>query len=285
MTQMVENRNIVKLSSRTNVLHAVSMISGPIMASVMIGFFNYNFIVFFIVVCLFISILPILFIKLTTIKNIDDDISNTEAKSFIQIKSWFFSRSIFKNNNTVFVIIFWFIFMLCIGIIGPLGIVMIENVLNLPLNYIGYIGVIGGVGNLLASVALLSKVKKLEPNKAVSIGLLLSAVGYFIIGYTPNIFVYFLGLLFVGMTAGICPFGFRTSLKVYTENTMLGRTFSLTRFIVLFARIAGLLLSGMLINIIYIRHIYFIVAGMLFLATVGTFFYYKKKPNSTLYKA
>ncbi len=177
--------------------------------------------------------------------------------------------SLFRNKRILATVLFWIIFMFCIGVTSPLEVSMIEEKLQMPSHWYGVGNAVEGVGMLVASAFVLRKIRNLKPSSVITLGLMSSTLSYIVIGISGNIWVYFLGACLVGMTATFCPLGFKTEIQMESETESVGRTFAVSRFFILLSRMGGSLAVGQILKIWNIRAVYFCVAGILFVAVVG----------------
>lgn len=89
------------------------------------------------------------------------------------------------------------------------------------------------------------------------------------IGISKNIWMYFIGAAFVGITSTFCPLGFKTEVQVSSSREVVGRTFAATRFTILISRTVGSLIAGKLLGALDIRIMYYGLAGILVLSAVS----------------
>lgn len=268
MTSVFQKKHLIKAASVINLSDSVSMTAAPLCASLIAMHFSI-FSNLFIDIILFVgSAIIYMFLKINFIPYIDSEESINK-----KIGYW----GMLKNKNLLKTVIFWNIFMLCIGITTPLEISMIEGTLGMPSAYYGIGNSIEGVGMLVASGVILWMTKKLSSDRMIMIGLFSAACSYLMIGTAGNIGFYFMGACLVGMTAGLCPMGFKTELQIKSDTAIIGRVFTTTRFTVLLSRVGGSLIAGELLKTWNIRVIYYFVAGGLILAAKA----YRRKLTGT----
>lgn len=263
LMDVFQSNQLLKVSSTINVLDSASMIIAPVTASFLTVSFSFRANLIFASIC--ITFAAIFYHLLNVKKNIIKEQKKT-------IKGWNGYFYIFKNQNIARMILFWNIFMLCIGITSPLEISMIEETLGMSSTYYGIGNSVEGIGMLVASVFILGLIKKLYPGTIIALGLFCSSLSYLIIGLSGNIFIYFIGAAFVGITSTCCPLGFKTEIQLNIDPIIMGRAFTTARFTVILSRIAGSALTGLALRVINIRFIYFIVFGIL---AVSSFIYLK----------
>lgn len=172
-------------------------------------------------------------------------------------------KYILTNKKILFTVISWGIFMFCIGIAAPLEILMIEQKLQMPSAYYGFGNTVEGIGMLVASVLLLGLVRKLGSVSIIKIGLFTATASYFILGISYNMWMYFFGACLVGVTATLCPLGFKTLLQIEGEPQVMGQMFTASRFFVLLSRVAGSAVVGTALGMIGIRGVYYLVGFIL----------------------
>lgn len=258
MASVFEKKQIVAAASRINFWDSAAMVIAPACASFLASYVEFQVNLILGALLLVGTALILNFLEMSVIeKNITEKIF--KANVYV---TWIKDKKIWIS------ILFWTVFMFCIGITAPLEISMIEDVLSMPAAYYGLGYTIEGIGMLAASCMVLRTVEWLKPKRIILIGLISSAFSYLIIGLSGNIWIYFVGAVFVGMTAVFCPLGFKTELQLVTPEALVGRTFSAARFVVLLSRIAGTVLVGMILQSIEIRKIYFGVAVVLAATTI-----------------
>ena len=268
MTNIFPKKHLLKAASITNLLDSFSMVAAPVSASFIAMHFQIQMNLTIDIILFAASAVIYMFLRLT---------DNPNATAGEAASSKIRYLSMIKDNKLLKTIIFWNIFMLCIGITTPLEISMIENTLQMPSSYYGIGNTVEGIGMLAASGLILWRVRKLRPDKIIIIGLFSAAFSYLVIGTAGNIFIYYTGACLVGMTACLCPLGFKTEIQMKCEQTVIGRVFTTTRFTVLLSRIAGSLIVGNVLKIWNIRIIYLWVAVILILAALWALFYEKQK--------
>lgn len=167
--------------------------------------------------------------------------------------------------------------MLCIGIVSPLEISMIEDTLGMSSSWYGIGNTVEGIGMLLASGFVLGIIKKLKPENIILLGLFSAAMSYGVIGTAGNIGMYLLGAGLVGVTSTFCPLGFKTAVQIQSETNLVGRTFTASRFTILITRMIGSLLVGGMLTVWNIRVIYYLLAGFLVVTAVAYYFVNRQK--------
>lgn len=268
MTSVFQKKHLIKAASVINLLDSVSMTAAPISASLIAMYFSIRVNLFIDIVLFVSSAFIYMFLKINFISYIE-----AERPTNKKIGYW----GMLKDKNLLRTVIFWNIFMLCIGITTPLEISMIEETLGMPSAYYGIGNSIEGIGMLIASGGILWMAKRLSSGHMIMIGLFSAACSYLMIGTAGNIGIYFMGACLVGMTAGLCPLGFKTELQIKSDSAVMGRVFTTTRFTVLLSRVGGSLIAGELLKTWNIRVIYYFVAGGLILAAMA----YRRKLTGT----
>lgn len=175
-------------------------------------------------------------------------------------------QKLLENKRILGTVIFWNVFMFCIGVALPLEVSMIEEKLKMSSYWYGIGNAVEGVGMLLASAFVLGKISKLKPSSVIAIGLFCASLSYFVIGIAGNIGVYFVGACLVGITATFCPLGFKTEIQLVSNPETIGRTFATSRFFILLSRVCGSLVAGQMLQLCGIRAVYFVIAGILLVA-------------------
>lgn len=259
--ELISKNKIIKISSLKNVVDSCSMILGPILASLIIISTNVNINIIINIFCYCIIFISFIFF----------DICNSKViiqRSLCKITS-FTPSIILKNKKIIPIIIYWSLFMFFIGLTAPLEIIKITDVLQQPSSFYGVGNSIEGIGMLLASFFLLNFCHKFKSFEIIRLGLLISTFGYIIIGFSNHIYIYFIGAFFVGVTASFCPIGFKSSIQLNTNTEILGRTFTISRFIILVFRLIGTLSLSFILKKVPIEIIYYFTSFILFLMTLS----------------
>lgn len=268
MTNIFPKKHLLKAASVTNLLDSFSMVAAPVSASLIAMHFQIQMNLTIDIILFVVSAVIYMLLRLTN--NLDAPAEKTAGRKIGYL-------SMMKNNKLLKTIISWNIFMLCIGITTPMEISMIEETLQMPSSYYGIGNTIEGIGMLAASGLILWRVRKLCPETIITIGLFSAAFSYLVIGISGNIFVYYAGACLVGMTACLCPLGFKTDIQMKCGQTVIGRVFTTTRFTVLLSRIAGSLIVGEVLKIWNIRIIYYCVAIILITAALWAQLYRRRQ--------
>lgn len=273
---MFSKEKLVKVSSIINIISSISVILGPLAASAIIITSNVNINIAINILLYLLSVGSFIFIILEKASFTGkSDVSPLKPKD--KLKDIINFRGIVQDLNTRTTILYWALFMFFIGLTTPLEIIMIEKILQQPSEFYGIGNAVEGVGMLIASFIILGFSKKLKPYNIISIGLFLAGFGYLFIGLSSNIYVYIGGAFFVGLTAAFCPLGFRTSIQSYTNPKILGRTFALSRFIVIVFRMLGLVILSKLLLILPIKILYFSVSSVLLISAISYFILHKHR--------
>lgn len=261
MVHVFAKEKLFKAASVVNFLDSFSMIAAPLCASAIALYFqvNMNLVinsVLFIATAFFYVLLKVRSVK-------------REKEQPKKIAGGY--REIIGNRRILKNVVFWNIFMFCIGLASPLEISMIEETLKMPSHWYGIGNAVEGVGMLTASFFILHKMKKMCPSSIISAGLFSAAFSYVVIGISGNIGMYFIGACLVGVTSTFCPLGFKTEMQIESQPEVIGRTFAASRFMILVFRMAGSLMVGQILKICNIRIVYIGIAALLF----GTAFLYR----------
>lgn len=263
MTDLFTKEELLNKSSIISTSNSVSMIAGPLLASVLTYKTSLNVTISInIVLCIVVTVLYCgLKVERTSYSDELTGIGeHYEKRNIVKI--------ILQNRQVVCTIIFWSIFMFIIGLMGPLEIVMIEKVIHAPSDFYGIGNSVEGIGMLVASAALIGISKKMTPNRAVAFGLILSSVAYLVIGVSPDFYVYLIGAFFVGAAAALCPLGFKTAVQTYSNKNIVGRTFAISRFVVIIVRLIGVSVSGWIVLKCGIRRLYMLASIIMILSAV-----------------
>lgn len=271
MVHAFPKEKLFHAASVINFLDSFSMIAAPLCASAIALHFQVN--VNLVMNSVLYAAAAVLygFLEFKQIPAAEEEKTDKKVRGY---------HRVIENRRICRTVIFWNIFMFCVGVASPLEISMIEETLNMPSHWYGIGNAAEGVGMLAASIVILGRVRKLKPSSVIGAGLFSAAFSYAVIGISGNIWVYFMGACLVGITATFCPLGFKTEIQMESRPEVVGRTFAASRFSVLLSRMGGSLAVGQILKIWNIRMVYFGIAILL----LGTAFFYgrhmqqKKKP-------
>ena len=266
MANLFSKGNLFKAASVINLLDSASLILAPVCASVIATKFSIQ-INLMIDIALY-GVTGFLYLLLPS-----DALGNIEKQK--EEKKGY--ASIVKNKRILCTVLFWNFFMLCIGIASPLEISMIEDTLGMSSSWYGIGNTVEGIGMLLASGFVLGIIKKLKPENIILLGLFSAAMSYGVIGTAGNIWMYLFGAGLVGVTSTFCPLGFKTAVQIQSETSLVGRTFTASRFTILITRMIGSLLVGGMLTVWNIRAIYYLLAGFLVVTAVAYYFVNRQK--------
>lgn len=255
-----EKKQIFKANSVLNVADSFIMIVAPILAAMIAQNYAFENTVLLAALILGVSVIALALLR-------EKNITLPAESKKVMNRSFYLD--LFKNKSIVRLAIYWIIFMFCIGLTTPLEIVMIEGVLNKASVFYGIGNMVEGVGMLLAAAFLVKLTHRYLSISIVPIGMFCAALSYFFIGISFNIWIYFIGAFFVGITSALCPMGFRNEIQMACECDTMGRTISSVRFFVVFARLLGTVMISFFIDEMYIRYVYFVVVIILLMAYVS----------------
>ena len=259
MVNAFSKERLLKVSSVINLLDSASLLTAPAIAAFIAMSFPIQANIILDVLLFLLTAVCFLFMG-TNSASEEDENKRPENEN-----GW---KDIIKNKNVLKTIIYWNIFMLCIGLAAPLEISMIEDTLGMPSAYYGFGNTVEGIGMVLASVFILGIIRKLKPAYIISIGLFSAAASYLFIGISQNIWMYFVGACLVGITATFCPLGFKTEIQLKCNPATVGRTFTAGRFTILLSRAAGSLMVGKILTFADIRAVYYGISSILFVTAL-----------------
>lgn len=269
MVNAFSKERLLKVSSVINLLDSASLLTAPAIAAFIAMSFPIQANIILDVLLFLLT--AVCFLCIGTNSASEED----ENKRPENENGW---KDIIKNKNVLKTIIYWNIFMLCIGLAAPLEISMIEDTLGMPSAYYGFGNTVEGIGMVLASVFILGIIRKLKPTYIISIGLFSAAASYLFIGISQNIWMYFVGACLVGITATFCPLGFKTEIQLKCNPATVGRTFTAGRFTILLSRAAGSLIVGKILSFADIRVVYYGISGILFVTALWYIKFRKSLP-------
>lgn len=265
MAHLFSKENLFKAASVINLLDSASLMLAPICASVIATNFSIRINLILDMILYGITGFLYLFLPSTIPGNIEKQ--KEEKKGYL---------SIIKNKRILYTILFWNLFMFCIGIASPLEISMIEDTLGMSSSWYGVGNTVEGIGMLIASGFILGIIKKLKPENIILLGLFSASMSYGVIGTAGNIWGYLCGAALVGVTSTFCPLGFKTAVQIQSETKLVGRTFTASRFTILITRMVGSLLVGSMLTVWEIRMVYYFLAGFLMVTAVVYYILFRK---------
>lgn len=265
MAHLFSKENLFKAASVINLLDSASLILAPICASVIATNFSIHINLMLDMILYGITGFLYLFLPSSMLGNIEKQ--KEEKKGYL---------SIIRNKRILCTVLFWNLFMLCIGIASPLEISMIEDTLGMSSSWYGIGNTVEGIGMLIASGFILGIMKKLKPENIILLGLFSAAMSYGVIGTAGNIWGYLCGAALVGVTSTFCPLGFKAAVQIQSETKLVGRTFTASRFTILITRMVGSLLVGSMLTVWEIRMVYYFLAGFLMITAVVYYILFRK---------
>lgn len=260
MANVFAKVHLFKAASVINFVDSFSMIAAPLCASALALYFQVD--INLVLSCALYVVTAFLygFIIFAHVPKDSHIVGDKKLRGYMNL---------FRNKRILATVFFWIIFMFCIGVTSPLEVSMIEEKLQMPSHWYGIGNAVEGMGMLVASAFVLRKIRKLKPSSVIALGLICAALSYIVIGISGNIWVYFLGACFGGITATFCPLGFKTEIQMESEPESVGRTFAVSRFFILLSRMGGSLVVGQMLKLWNIRVLYFGIAGILLAAAMG----------------
>ena len=265
VSYLCKKEDIFRVNSVLNVVDGAIMVIIPIIVAIMTEKTSLNLLIIIASLALSLTILGISFISRKK------TILSTNSRKIMCGRVYL---DLFKNKKIRNLSLLWMVFMICIGITGPLEIVMIETILNKSSFFYGVGNTIEGIGLLFASIIVTFIARKYYYYSIIPIGMACAACSYLIIGLSPTISFYLIGAFFVGITSTLCPMGFRNELQMICEENMIGRCLASVRFFVISARLAGTLITSTFVHEKYIRMVYILVT---FILIISFFYIYLNK--------
>lgn len=260
IARSVNKEHLLKESAIINFFDSVSFFIAPLISAIIVKLFSVNINIF---IAIGICCISIIFYSLTNFRleksTLDD--KRLQEQRVITNKN-FLSRQLIPPT------IFWCVFMFLIGIASPIEIYMIKNILNMSSVYYAIGNGVEGVGMIIATCYIIKFVSNFSSQDIIQIGLVLSAISYFIIGISYNIFVYLIGAILVGITSTFCPLGFKTEIQQICNKKTIGTEYTRIRMLIMIFRILGILLVGILSDTFEIRYIYFSLTIVLIVTAI-----------------
>ncbi len=166
-----------------------------------------------------------------------------------------------------------------IGCFGPLIAIFVRESLHASAATFGFISGTIGVGLMAGTQALRAIAHRLSNEAMVLSGLVGIGLGVFLLGALAYVPVTVLATITIGFAFAGIIVPAQTLLQQETPPALMGRISSTVMSVVFFAQVLGLVLSGILGQLIGVRAVFFLCAALaVALAAAGHFFLASARP-------
>jgi len=176
-------------------------------------------------------------------------------------------RFIFHHAALSFVVLAMAAGLFTIGCFGPLIAVYVREWLHASSGVFGIVSAMVGLGMLAGTPAVRRVATHLSNSTLVLIGLAGIGVGALLLGAVPWLPVALTGTFTLGFTFAAIIVPAQTLMQRETPHALMGRISSTVMSVVFFAQLLGLVLSGMLAQIVGVRAVFFLCAVLAWVLT------------------
>jgi len=149
-----------------------------------------------------------------------------------------------------------------IGCFGPLISLYVRDTLHASAGLFGYVSGMVGVGLLVGTQVVRIIARKASDIGLVLLGLLGIGAGVLLLGAVPHIVATLAATFTIGFAFAAIMVPAQTLIQRETPPDMLGRVGSTNASVIFLGQILGLAVSGMLAEIVGVRTVFFLCAGL-----------------------
>jgi len=176
-------------------------------------------------------------------------------------------RFILNHAALSFVVLAMAAGLFTIGCFGPLIAVYVREWLHASAGVFGMVSAMVGVGMLAGTPAVRRIATHMSNSTLVLFGLAGVGVGALLLGAVPVIPVALSGTFTIGFTFAAIIVPAQTLMQRETPHALMGRISSTVMSVVFFAQLLGLVLSGVLAQIVGVRAVFFLCAVLAWVLT------------------
>jgi MFS family permease len=169
---------------------------------------------------------------------------------------------IFRHAAVLFVVLAMAAGMFTVGCFGPLIAIYVRETLRASERLFGIVSGMIGVGLLFGTQIIRKLAQYAKNDTLVLAGLAGIGLGVFLLGAAPFIAATLLATFTIGFAFAAIIVPAQTLLQQETPHAMLGRVSSTVTSVVFLAQILGLILSGVFAELLGIRAVFFVCAGI-----------------------
>jgi MFS family permease len=156
-----------------------------------------------------------------------------------------------------------------IGCFGPLISLHVRDTLHASAGLFGYVSGMVGVGMLIGTQVVRQLAKKASDTGLVLWGLTGIGAGVLLLGAVPHIAATLMATFTIGFAFAAIMVPASTLIQRETPPDMLGRVGSTNASVIFLGQILGLAVSGVLAELVGVRMVFFLCAGLSVLLAVG----------------
>ena len=186
---------------------------------------------------------------------------------------------IFHHAALFFVILAMAAAMFVMGCFGPLIAVYVRDILRASELTFSFASATIGLGLMVGINVLNAAAKKVANTTLVYSGLSGIAAGTLLLALIPRTVSSFVGLFIIGFAVGGIIVPAQTLIQQETPQTMLGRVGSTVMSLVFTAQILGLVLSGVLAQLVGVRKVFGLCTAMLAVLIILGKLWMEPKPH------
>jgi MFS family permease len=187
------------------------------------------------------------------------------------------TRFIFNHAALLFVVLSMAAGLFTIGCFAPLISIYVRDTLHASAGSFGTVSAMVGVGMIVGTQVIRRLTHLFAHETLVLSGLAGIGLGVLLLGAIPYIAVTIAGTFTVGLAFTAIMVPAQTLMQRETPHDMLGRVASTQISVIFFGQILGLVLSGILAQLLGVRMVFFLCAGLsVALAGAGRVFLHAK---------
>jgi DHA3 family macrolide efflux protein-like MFS transporter len=171
-------------------------------------------------------------------------------------------KFIFHHAAVLFVVLAMAAGLFTIGCFGPLIAIYVRETLHASARLFGLVSGMIGVGLLTGTQGIRQLARRASNETLVLWGLAGIGAGVFILGAAPFIAAALCAAFTIGFSFAAIIVPAQTLMQQETPHAMLGRVSSTVTSVVFLAQIVGLVLSGVFAELVGIRTVFFLCAGI-----------------------
>jgi DHA3 family macrolide efflux protein-like MFS transporter len=169
---------------------------------------------------------------------------------------------IFHHAAVLFVVLAMAAGLFTIGCFGPLIAIYVRETLHASERLFGLVSGMIGVGLLIGTQGIRQLARRASNETLVLSGLAGIGAGVFLLGAAPFIAAALFAAFTIGFSFAAIIVPAQTLMQQETPHAMLGRVSSTVTSVVFLAQILGLVLSGVFAELVGIRTVFFLCAGI-----------------------
>ncbi|WP_038087369.1 MFS transporter [Tumebacillus flagellatus] len=157
---------------------------------------------------------------------------------------------------------------LAVGLIQPLGVFVVMELLGEPKEFIQWLLMINGVAMIVGGGMAMTIGKKIPPQMMLAIGMVVSAVTVAVIGFSTNLYITLAAQFLSGLVMPFIQIGINTMMLNATEEAFIGRVNGILNPLFIGMMVISMSLAGWLkgltsLSITYLIGAVFFTIGLL----------------------